>query len=306
MSGALAAWFSRFPEGWWGYHWAPPRPMSAVELIGTPTIDSRLMATLWAVVSRRRSVMLSSEAPQAGKTTALSALVDFLPEDTTGIFVRGWWEQYDWLDEIEPGTGYLLINEMSDHLPIYVWGRAARGALILAGKGWGLGATMHADSLAEAVEAFRTQLGATDADIAGLTIYLQYSAYLTPAGMYRRVEEAWHLRLDESGALAPVRLGAIDGDRSPRLTGAQRLPAPPMLPDDGGRTGRPFVHDHGAYVVLAASLGVEPEAFEREVADRAAFLEALAERGICDPPSVAVAVRGYPDLPDARPEELPA
>ena len=91
--------------------------MSAVELIGTPTIDSRLMATLWAVVSRRRSVMLSSEAPQAGKTTALSALVDFLPDDTTGIFVRGWWEEYDWLDEIPTGTGYLLINEMSDHLP---------------------------------------------------------------------------------------------------------------------------------------------------------------------------------------------
>ena len=126
MSGPLDAWYSRFPEGWWGYHWAPPTPMSAVELIGTPAIDSRLMATLWAIVSRRRSVMLSSEAPQAGKTTTLSALVDFLPDDTTGIFVRGWWEEYDWLDEIESGTGYLLINEMSDHLPIYVWGRAAR------------------------------------------------------------------------------------------------------------------------------------------------------------------------------------
>ena len=143
------AWADRFPEGWWGYHWAPPMPMSAVELIGTPAIDSRLMSTLWAVVSRRRSVMLSSEAPQAGKTTTLSALVDFLPEDTVGVFVRGWWERFEWVDEIDPGTGYLLINEMSDHLPIYVWGRAARGALMLAGKGWGLGATMHADSLPE-------------------------------------------------------------------------------------------------------------------------------------------------------------
>ena len=134
MTSSLADWYARFPEGWWGYHWEPPNPMSAVELIGTPTIDSRLMATLWAVVNRRRSVMLSSEAPQAGKTTLLSALVDFLPDDTTGIFVRGWWEEYEWLDEVEPGTGYLLINEMSDHLPIYVWGRAARGALILAGR----------------------------------------------------------------------------------------------------------------------------------------------------------------------------
>ena len=306
MSGALRAWYSRFPEGWWGYHWAPPNPMSAVELIATPALDSRLMATLWAVVHRRRSVMLSSEAPQAGKTTTLSALVDFLPDDTTGIFVRGWWEEYDWLDEIEPGTGYLLINEMSDHLPIYVWGRAARGALMLAGKGWGLGATMHADSLDEALDSLRSSLGATDADLAGLTIYLQYSAYLTPTGMYRRVEEAWHLRLDEDGALAPIRLGALEGDRSPRLTGAQRLPEPPMLAGDDGRTGRPFIHDPDAYAVLAASLGLSAEAFEAELRDRAAFLEALAARGVCDPPSVAGAVRRYPDLPATDPEERPA
>jgi hypothetical protein len=267
--------------------------MSAVELIGTPTIDSRLMATLWAVVARRKSVMLASEAPQAGKTTLLSSLVDFLPDGTTGIFVRGWWEQYDWLDEVEAGTGYLLVNEISDHLPIYVWGRAARGALILAGKGWGLGGTMHADSLPEALDSLRTSLGATDADLAGLTVYLQYSAYATPNGMYRRIEEAWHLRLDEAGALAPVRLGAIDGDRSPSLTGAQRLPAPPMLPDDGGRSSRAFVHDLGAYRLLADSLGLEADALERGIASRAAFLEELASRGVCDPPSVAVALAEY-------------
>lgn len=293
MTPELVRWFSRFPEGWWGYHWAPPQPMSAVELIGTPTIDARLMATLWAVVARRRSVMLSSEAPQAGKTTALSALVDFLPDDTTGIFVRGWWEEYDWLDEIEPGTGYLLINEMSDHLPIYVWGRAARGALILAGKGWGLGATMHADSLPEAIGALRDGLGATDADLAGLTVYLQYSAYLTPAGMYRRVEEAWHLRLGADGTLDPIRLGAIGGDRSPSLTGAQRLPSPPILPDDGGRTARPFVHEPAGYAALAASFGLDPSAFDAELERRQTFLEDLAERGVCDPPAVARAIRDY-------------
>ncbi len=126
-----------------------------------------------------------------------------------------------------------------------------------------------------------------------MTIYLQYSAYQTPAGMYRRVEEAWHLRLDDDGALAPVRLGAIAGDRSPSLTGAQRLPAPPMLPDDGGRAGRPFEHDLAAYAVLATSLGLSADALEAELAARAAFLTDLAERGVCDPPSVAVAVRAY-------------
>ncbi|MDQ2853254.1 MAG: hypothetical protein M3R32_00110 [Chloroflexota bacterium] len=295
---SLDAWYGRFPEGWWGYHWSLPRPMSAVEIVGSGSLDARMMATLWAVTSRRRSVMLASEAPMAGKTTTLSALVDFLPDGTVGVFLRGWRGDFDWTDEIGPDRGYLLVNEMSDHLPIYVWGRNARGALELAGRGYGIGATMHADSLAEALDLLRGELGATDADLAGLTVYLQYSAYRTPAGMYRRVEEAWHLRLDDAGLLAPVRLAAIEGGRSPSLTGAQREPVPPLLSNDGGRTGRPLVHDPTAYAVLAASLGLGADALEAELAERSTYLATLAERGICDPATVAAAVASYPALPE--------
>jgi hypothetical protein len=66
-----------------------------------------------------------------------------------------------------------------------------------------------------------------------------------------------------------------------------------MLPDDGGRSDRPFEHDPAAYAVLAASLGLEAETLEHELAARAAFLEDLAARGICDPPAVAEAIRAY-------------
>ncbi len=294
MTESLAAWYGRFPEGWWGYHWTPPRPMSAVEIIGSGSLDARVMATLWAVVSRKKSVMLASEAPMAGKTTTLSALVDFLPAGTTGVFLRGWSKDDRWVDEIGPDAAYMLINEMSDHLPIYVWGRNARGALILAGKGYGMGATMHADSLDEALDSLRSDLGATDADLAGLTIYLQFSAYGTPTGMYRRCEEAWHLRLDGAGALAPVQLAAMQGDRSPVLTGAQRLPTPPMLASDEGRARRPFEHHADAYAVLAASLGLEADAFEAELVHRSDYLTSLGARGICDPVSVAYALAEYP------------
>jgi hypothetical protein len=287
--------------------------MSVVEIVGTGSIDARLMAALWAVVARRRGVMLSSEAPMAGKTTTLSALVDFLPEGTVGIFLRGWWEDFGWTDEIGPERGYLLINEMSDHLPIYVWGPNARAALELAGRGYGLGATMHADTLDEAMAGLRADLGVTDADLAGMTIYLQFSAYRTPSGMYRRVEEAWHLRLDEARRLAPVRLAAIDGQRSPSMTGAQRMPVPPTLPDDGGRSRLPLAHDPRAYAQLASSLDLAPVQLETEIGQRAAFLAALAQRRICDPASVAAALSAYPNLPDGSPaavtsvlpEELP-
>lgn len=299
MDRALVEWYRRFPEGWWGYHWMLPRPMSAVEIVESGSVDARLMATLWAVVARRRGVMLASEAPQAGKTTTLSALVDFLPDDTIGVFLRGWGQDMSWTDEVGPERGFLLVNEMSDHLPIYVWGPNASGALRLAGAGYGFGGTMHADSLDEALDCLRSELGATDPDLAGLTVYLQYSAYQTPVGMYRRVEEAWHLRADASGNLAPVRLASLEGGRSPSLTGAQRLPVPPLLPDDGGRSTRRLVHDDAAYAVLADSLGTTAAELDEELAGRSAFLAALLERGVCGPAEVAEAAGSYPTLPPA-------
>ena len=302
MDRAFLNWYRRFPEGWWGYHWEPPQPMSAVEIVESGSLDARLMATLWTVLERRRGVMLASEAPQAGKTTTLSALVDFLPDGTVGVFLRGWAQDDAWTDEVGPDRGFLLVNEMSDHLPIYVWGGNARTALRLAGSGYGFGGTMHADSLEEALTCLRDELGAADADLAGMTIYLQYSAYRTPAGMYRRVEEAWHLRTDEHGVLAPVRLAALDGGRSPRLTGAQRLPVPPVLAGDGGRGSRSLHHDPAAYAVLAGSLGISAAGLEEEIAERATFLGGLAENGICGPAEVALALIDYPNLPSRASE----
>jgi hypothetical protein len=48
--------------------------------------------------------------------------------------------------------------------------------------------------------------------------------------------------------------------------------------------------------VLAASLGLGADALEAELAARSDYLAALAERGICDPASVAVALSQYPSL----------
>ncbi len=116
--------------------------------------------------------------------------------------------------------------------------------------------------------------------------------------MYRRVEEAWHLRVGADGVLAPVRLAAIEGGRSPSLTGAQRDPEPPLLAGDGGRAARPLLHDLEAYAVLAASLGIGADALEAELAERAEYLATLSRRGICEPASVAAAVANYPSVPE--------
>jgi hypothetical protein len=77
-----------------------------------------------------------------------------------------------------------------------------------------------------------------------------------------------------------------------------------MLRSDGGRSSRPFEHDPKAYAVLAQSLGLRADELEAELIDRSSFVEALADLGVCDPPSVAMAIRDYPDLPERQ--ELPA
>src|SRR5207244_4684387 len=158
---------------------------------------------------------------------------------------------------------------------------------------------------ADAIETRRHGVGGTASGLSGPTIYLQFSRYRTPAGTYRRCEEAWHLRSGADGALEPVRLAAIEGGRSPRLTGAQRLPVPPVLRTDGGRRGRPFVHESLGYAALSAALGLSAEDLESELAHRSAFLARLAATGICEPPEVAAAIAEYAD-PTQRPDRSPS
>ena len=48
---------------------------------------------------------------------------------------------------VRPDTTVLLVPELSDHLPSYTWGAEARIAIRAASIGYGLAATIHADTL---------------------------------------------------------------------------------------------------------------------------------------------------------------
>src|SRR5215203_1943318 len=67
------------PFGWWGWHWQPPVPLSVIQLIEARSFDVKLMALLWSLLARRASIIVGAEPPMAGKTTTLTALIDFLP-----------------------------------------------------------------------------------------------------------------------------------------------------------------------------------------------------------------------------------
>lgn len=151
-SAAESASGYREPFGWWGYHWTPPEPRSLLWLIERGALDVRVAAFLSLAVEARASFIVVAEPHEAGKTTLLTALLDFLPESTQPVYLRGWYERFSFLDTLPPDGAYLLCNEISSHLPTYLWGHGVRRVFAAAATGYPLATTMHACGAADAFE----------------------------------------------------------------------------------------------------------------------------------------------------------
>lgn len=137
------------PFGWWGYHWTPPEPHSLLWLIERGFIETQAAAFLSLAIEGRATIIIVAEPHEAGKTTLLTALIDFLPDDVCRIYLRGWYEQFTFLNTVSPTTGFVLCNEISAHLPAYLWGRGVRRIFDAVSAGYPLATTMHATSGAD-------------------------------------------------------------------------------------------------------------------------------------------------------------
>ncbi|HEY8818206.1 MAG TPA: hypothetical protein VIM25_05240 [Candidatus Limnocylindrales bacterium] len=160
-------------RGRWAFRPTPPEPRSIVELIRAGTLDAELAAQLWMLIEARVPLIVAAEAQGTGKSTLLGALLDFLPPGVHLVELAGEAETFAWLPQaselgwpgrprrtpgaepVRPETTIILANELSDHLPAYTWGLAARVAVRAASIGYGLAATIHADSLDEVFELLR-------------------------------------------------------------------------------------------------------------------------------------------------------
>jgi energy-coupling factor transporter ATP-binding protein EcfA2 len=143
------------PFAWWGPGWQAPAPRDIVGLLRDETIDAWTAANLWAALARRQSLTVVAGESGVGKTTLLTALLDFLPPGTRRVYLRGCFESFAFLSDpsIAPSQTALLINEISPHLPVYLWGPAVSRILEAAQRGFTLLATAHADSVHELVGA---------------------------------------------------------------------------------------------------------------------------------------------------------
>jgi hypothetical protein len=141
------------PFHWWGATFDSPAGRDVAALLRDTTLDCATAAVLWAALARRSSLAVIAGPSRAGKTTVLSALLDFLPAETRRLYLRGSYESFAFLSDasIVPHESAILINEISPHLPIYLWGPAVARALRASERGFSLLATAHADSIQEFV-----------------------------------------------------------------------------------------------------------------------------------------------------------
>ncbi len=134
-------------------HQTPPlAEHSILSLVQNHTLDVSVAALLWALAARRGSLIVASPPQFAGKTTLLHAVLDLQPRETRVVVARGADEDYVFLVEADPVTTTILVPEFSDHLAEYTWGDRTPPVFDAMGRGFAMGATMHAASAEEVLE----------------------------------------------------------------------------------------------------------------------------------------------------------
>ncbi len=141
------------PESWWGWHgWNQPEPLSITQIMRAGTMTPRVAALLTLAVEHGRSLILAADPPGAGKTTILTALFAFARPDASVYFTRGWGETFRLPPVEDDAPTFLLINEISDHLPVYSWGPYVQREFELAAEGYSLMSTMHSETVDGVIE----------------------------------------------------------------------------------------------------------------------------------------------------------
>ena len=153
---------------WW--HYDSRRQLSMAQIIALGSVDAETVAMMWVMLEHGASLTVAGPTdpqPGIGKTTTLNALLQFVPEGTALAYMSGMYEDFAFtqLPDIDPTHTYALCNEVSDHLPIYMWGRVARRYLTLPAKGYHIATSVHADTIDEVIHMYQHDLRASAEDI---------------------------------------------------------------------------------------------------------------------------------------------
>jgi hypothetical protein len=237
-------------------------------------------------------MLVAGEGQGTGTSTLLRALLDFVPAATRVVELAGASETFDWLPQaselgwpgtsrpaseggvIKPDTTLLVATDLSDDLPAHTWGKAARIAVRATSIGYGLAATMHAESLDGVFDELRRPpVGLIDDELShlGVVVILR-----RPDGLRRRVVAAHYVRPVSRDAHGHV----------------QRL-GPAVLATWDPVADRLEHFGWGVVPELATRVGRRAGDFELEADARRGFLDGLVAAGRTDPVGVRESIAEY-------------
>ena len=245
------------PESWWGWHgWNKPEALSIVQIMQAGTLPPRMAAAFWLGIEHGASFVFAAEPPGAGKTTILTALLAFAREETLVYFTRGWGETFDLPPISDDHATYIMINEMSDHLPVYSWGPYVVKSFELLAEGYSLATTLHAETVEEVIEQLVEDNDAAPEHVAHLEFVVPMVVETRNGETLRRVRDVGLLSNGSSGI------------------NIQRLASWDAKADTFAVLEEPSSRE-----ALAERLGMRLDAFESDLAGREAFLQRLLDEG---------------------------
>ena len=293
------------PErGRWASRPVPSQPRSIVELIRSGTLDAELAATIWLLLEGRVPLIVAGDGPADDRSTVLAALLDFVPRDVRVVELAGADETFAWLPQaselgwptagqarangppLRPTGAMLLATELSDLGPETTWGEAARIAVRAASIGYGLAATMPAESLDDVFAELRAApVRLTDDELSRLGVVL----------VVRRTDDE-RCRVVAAHYVRPV-VRDVHGH-------LQRL-GPAVLATWDERTDTLEQFGWGVAPELASRIGKRAGDFELELAACRDLLERLAHDGATRVDDVRAAIAGHAALATVQPTGLP-
>ncbi len=160
----------------------PPAAFTVPGLVASRVLDAELAALLWITVEANVPLIVAAEEGEAPARDVLAAFLDLLPPGVERVELQGPQETFDWLGDaaalgwtgddeepvagqagggpsrgtgialpprrmVPPETSYLVAGELGDAPGADIGGSRARLLIRALQRGYGLGATVRADSL---------------------------------------------------------------------------------------------------------------------------------------------------------------
>ena len=256
------------PYSWWGHEHDEATPRTLSWLIEAGTLGVREAALLSLAIEMRRSLIIVAEEPRAGKTTLLTALLDFMDPATRPVYVRGLYERFEFIEELDPANRYVLCNEISAHLPTYLWGQGVRRLFDGLLAGFPLATTMHAASAEDALAILqRYPLEVSPEQAARIDLIVTLKMGMVDTRVVRRVIAIDRV-LQRSGGLLTQKLSERNPLRAaPQIHSGRMVGALAQWGEiDEDSAARLLAAQERFLTIAAEHNGSDPDAFRRQIA----------------------------------------